>query len=440
MKRNTLILLLVAAALVVAVYFLEIRNPKPLGEEDTEKKSKPAFTFKREDIAAITITRPSENVTLETHDGKWVISQPLNAPADETAADSLARAVADSKIERTITASDEDKKTYGLTEPAVTLQVKLTSGEEHTIRLGVKDFSGLSAYAQFDQQNDVALVGSTLLTSADKSIDDLRDRSVIGVSQFDIRGLILNNEHGKLTLTKESGEWKVKTPFEGDADESEINSLVSEITAAKAEEFVADANPDLKKYGLEGAKISLTLQLQGNERVLTVGSEVDGSHYAKTSERSQVFKIDSALYDKLTIKPATLRSKDIIQVKQDEVTEIQITNPNCKVVAEKKEDKWVVKEPADKKDKDFSSWKVFSPLETKASDVLDAAPAAARAKLAKPAVTIQLTTRDGKTTTVKVSSADGDDAYVTVDGKSGVFKVGKSVLEQLSFKIADAVT
>ena len=440
MKRNTLILLLVAAALVVAVYFLEIRNAKPLGEEEPENKSKPAFTFKRENIASITVTRGSENVTLESHDGKWVISQPLNAPADETAADSIARAIADSKIERTITASDEDKKTYGLAEPAVTLQVKLTAGEEHTIKLGVKDFSGLSAYAQFDQQNEVALVGSSLLTNADKSLDDLRDKSVLGVSQFDIRGLVLNNGNGKLTLTKESGDWKVKTPFEGDADESEINSLITDVTTAKAEEFVADANPDPKKYGLDKPAITLTLQLQGNERVLTVGSEVEGNHYAKTSERSQVFKIDSALYDKLDIKPATLRSKNILQVKQDEVTEIRVTNPNCKVVAEKKEDKWVVKEPADKKDKEFSSWKVFSPLETKATDVLDAAPASARAKLAKPAVTIQLTTKDGKTTVVKVSSADGDDAYVTVDGKSGVFKVGKSVLEQLSFKVADAVT
>lgn len=440
MKRNTLILLVVAAALVVAVYFLEIKNAKPLGEEETETKSKPAFTFKREDIASITVTRAGENVTLESHDGKWVISQPLNATADETAADSIARAVADSKIERTITASDEDKKSYGLAEPAVTLQIKLAAGEEHTIKLGIKDFSGLSAYAQFDQQNEVALVGSSLLTSADKSLDDLRDKSVIGASQFDIRGLVLNNENGKLTLTKESGDWKVKTPFEGDGDESEINSLVSEITTAKAEEFVADANPDPKKYGLDQPKITLTLQLQGNERVLTVGSEVEGNHYAKTSERAQVFKIDSTLYDKLAIKPASLRSKTIVKVKQDEVTEIRVTNPNCKVVAEKKDDKWVIKEPADKKDKEFSSWRVFSPLETRATDVLDAAPASARAKLAKPAVTIQLTTKDGKNITVKVSSADGDDAYITVDGKSAVYKVGKSLLEQLSFKIAEAVT
>ena len=74
MKRNTLILLLLAAVIGVAVYYLEIKPGKPRDEKADE--SKPAFAFKREDISSISITRSGQTVTVEDTDGKWTINQP----------------------------------------------------------------------------------------------------------------------------------------------------------------------------------------------------------------------------------------------------------------------------------------------------------------------------------------------------------------------------
>src|SRR6185369_15268380 len=103
------------------------------------------------------------------------------------------------------------------------------------------------------------------------------------------------------------------------------------------------------------------------------------------------------------------------------------------LVAEKdKENKWIIKTPTDKKDKEARSGKVLDPLETKATEVLDAAPSSAAAKLAKPAVEVRLTDKNGKVTVVTVSSADGEDAYVKVKDRPGVYKVGKQTLEDLS--------
>jgi hypothetical protein len=174
---------------------------------------------------------------------------------------------------------------------------------------------------------------------------------------------------------------------------------------------------------------------------LTVGSEVDGDYYARTSERPQVFKIGSSLYERLNTKPAGLRSKQIVEVKEDEINQVQIKNPNLKMVVERNNDgDWVVKEPSEKKDKSFGSWRVFSPLESKAEEVIDAPSSAVRAKLARPAVELRLTTKDGKTTVVKVSEADGDAVYIAVEGRPSVYRVGKDFLERLSFKLDEAVT
>ena len=223
------------------------------------------------------------------------------------------------------------------------------------------------------------------------------------------------------------------------ADEAEVSSLLSEVSSAKASDFVAETDP--AKYGLDKPRITLTAKLNdGSQRVLSLSSKIDENYYARNSDRPQILKIDSALYEKLNVKLSKLRDKQIVKLNKDELTRIEIKNPNLTLVAEKdKDNKWIIKSPADKKDKEARSNKLLDPFETKATEVLDVAPSSAAAKLAKPAVEVRFTDKSGKITVVTISSADGDDAYVRVKDRAGVYKVGKQLLEDLSFKIADVV-
>jgi hypothetical protein len=436
MKRSTLILLLAAAALGAFVYFYEIKSGKPR-DENTDA-SKPAFTFKREDVSAITLTRGSQTITLENQDSKWIIKQPVNAAADQSAVDGLVNSLTDARVERNLTASADEIKSYGLNEPAVMLEIKLKNGQSHRVRLGNKDFSGLSVYGQLDEGKDVAILPVALLTGSDKSLDDLRDRAVFGISQYDISSLTLNNENGRIALAKQDGNWSLKSPVEAPADEGEVSSLLSDLSSAKAAEFVSETADDLAKYGLDKPEITLTAQLQGGgERVLAIGSKTEEQYFAKSSDRPNIFKVESSLYDKLNTKAVSLRDKQIIKLDKDALARVQIKNPNLTLVAEKdKDNKWIIKEPSDKKDQEAQSFKLFDPLENnKATEVLDKAPASVN--LSKPAVEVRLTSKDGKTTTLRISAADGDHAYVSVEGRAGVYKVSKQMVESLSFKAAD---
>src|ERR1041385_2484432 len=189
MKRNTLILLLLAAVIGVAVYFLEIKPGKPRDEKPDE--SKPAFDLKKDDIAAISITRSGEKVNIEDSGGKWMINQPLTAQANQSTVESLVSSLTSAKVERSLSPTAEEVKSYGLEDPAVTIDVKLKSGDTKTIKLGTKDFSGLSVYAQVGEAKDVSLVPATVLTNSDKSLNDLRDKTILGASQFDIKAMNL---------------------------------------------------------------------------------------------------------------------------------------------------------------------------------------------------------------------------------------------------------
>ena len=132
MKRNTLILLLIAAVAGAAVYFLEVKPGKPRDEEPETSRS--AFKFNREDITGISLVRGGQTVNLENQNNKWVITSPVNAAADEAALNSLVGDLVSARIERELSPSGDELKSYGLSEPAVKLEVKLKSGRDASRR------------------------------------------------------------------------------------------------------------------------------------------------------------------------------------------------------------------------------------------------------------------------------------------------------------------
>lgn len=440
MKKSTLILLLVAVAAGVAVYYLEYKPGKPRDEEKDE--TRPAFTFTREQISGITVTRGGQKLDFAPENNKWMIRQPVSAVADESAMNVLLGDLTGARIEREFAAGQGEMAGYGLTQPAVRIEIKLKDGKTHRIDLGSKDVIGSSAYAKLDGNANVAMVPATLLTSADKTLDEFRDRSVLGVTQYDLNNARFRSPSGAFELTKKGEEWFIKGATESPADEAEVSSVLGEITAAKAAVIVSETGEDAAKYGLDKPQITFTATLTaGGEKTLSVGAKTENQYYAKTSDRPQIYKIDQPLHDKLMTKLSALRSKNFVKLNRDELARIQIRNPNLTLAAENKgEGKWLVVEPAEKKDKEAFTFKLFDPLETKAVEVIESATGAIASKLAKPVVEVRLTGKDGKTTIIKVSAADGDNVYVRVDGKPEVYKVGKSLLESLSFKLDEAVS
>ncbi|MBO0857546.1 MAG: DUF4340 domain-containing protein [Chloracidobacterium sp.] len=438
MKRSTLILLLVAAVASAAIYFIEIRPGK--SRDEAPDKTTAAFKFNREEVASIKLIRGGQTINLENQNKKWVITQPISAAADESVMNSLIGDLVSARIDREFAASGGDLKQYGLSEPAVKLEIKLKSGQTHRVELGSRDEIGVSAYGKIDGSQKVAILPSSILNDSDKSLNDIRDRSVLGATQYELSSVKLANESGGFELEKKDSEWNIKSPVTGLADESSVTALLADITGAKATEIVSESVDDPAKYGLDKSKVSITARLNGGgERTVSIGSKVNDNYYAKVSDRPQLLKVDTLFYDKLNTKLASLRSKQIVKLNRDDLTKVYIKNSNLTLVAEKKDNKWMVIEPAEKKDKEASTFKIFTPLEAQATEVVDKPSAAISAKLAKPAVEVHLTDKSGKTTTIKISSADGDNAYVKVEGRPEIYKVEKSTLDGLNFKADEAV-
>lgn len=443
MKRSTLFLLLAAIVGGIVIYFLEIKPGTPRDDgiaKPAETASKDAVSFKREDIAAITLTRGGETISLESEGDKWLIKQPVAAKADDAALNSLIGDIVSARIEREFANPSADAlKEYGLATPAVKLEVRLKDGKTHQIELGGKDPLGSSAYARFDGAANAALIGGSLLTNADKPLKDWRDRSLLGASEYDLTSLKVTNENGSFELGKKESDWVITSPISADAEANEVSSLIGDLTSAKAAEIVSETADDLPKYGLDKPKISVSAKTTSGDRGIQVGAKTEEQYYAKVAGSTQILKIESALYDKLNVKLSALRSKQFIKLKREDLTRYELKNEHGKLVATAKDDKWIVVEPADKKDKEAQPFKLFTPFESRASEIVEKVTPAINAKFAKPAAELRLTDKGGKTTVIKMSQPDGEDIYIRIEGRPEIYKLGKTMLESFNFKIEDAI-
>jgi hypothetical protein len=304
MKRNTLIAVLIAAALGAYVYFYEMKSGTGRDEEET---SKPAFTFKSEDVAALNITSSNQTVALETDGKQWTITQPVKTAAEQMVVESLVSSIASATIDRSLVMTPGLQAGSGLAQPDVTVEVKLKNGTQHKLLLGRKDPTDAGVYAQIDQNPNVLLLPASLLTSAAKTLNDLR-------------------------------------------------------------------------------------------------------------------------------------TKELTKLTPSDVTSFTIKNQNLTFTAEKNsESKWLIKEPAARKDQEAETSKPFSLLTTSVTEVIDNPDDKIKALLAKPVVEASFNGAENKTARLFVSAADGDNIYLRVEGKTEVFKANKSLLESLNFKLTDVV-
>ncbi len=123
-------MLVILLALGGYVYFVEVPHEKKAAEE------KKLLTLDKEAVSELTLTYPNRTLTLKKTDaGKWRITQPIEADADETTVKNLINAIADAEVKRTLDEAPQDLAVYGLTTPVVKAKLVLKDGKSFPLDL-----------------------------------------------------------------------------------------------------------------------------------------------------------------------------------------------------------------------------------------------------------------------------------------------------------------
>jgi hypothetical protein len=160
-RTSTVVYIVLLLALVGAYFYLKNRDQNAETEPTAESSAEvtQAYLFPAEDGTPTSIrieskTRGTVEVARDA-DNAWALTEPVEAKADQAAAEAAASQVTAMRILDTV--PDVDPKIVGLEVPEYVLTIKFTSGGERTVDVGVITPTESGYYVR-DGEGEVVIV------------------------------------------------------------------------------------------------------------------------------------------------------------------------------------------------------------------------------------------------------------------------------------------
>jgi hypothetical protein len=450
--RNTLVLLLVLAALGAYVYWVELPHEKRQAEQ------KRLLVFDKDKVETITLTYPDHTITLErTGDRHWRITKPLEADADDTSVGNLLTAIGDAQITRTLEGVADKLASYGLKPPQAVVTLGLAGGGTvPPLEVGKKTQVGFSAYARKDDEAAVLITGGALEAGLKKDVKDLRDKTVITFDEAQVRKLVLAKPNETVTVERqgEGDTWRITSPATYPADASEVRALLASLRGIRAEDFVSDdPSPPLQTYGLDQPRLTVHVFVgkDAAEKTLLVGTLHEEANkktvYVKRAERPTVYGVAEYAVKNIDKDVGTLRDKTVLAFDTGKAAKLVVTRKDgAGFTLVKREGTWHLETPGAGTERAPAISRFVEDAATlKGGDVVAEHAADLSAYgLAAPDLTIAVSDQSGAPmgTLLAARAAappkGGEaQAYATAGGSGVVFGVKPYVLERIDKKAAD---
>lgn len=310
-RLKTLILAVLLIALGGYVYFFEL-------SKGDKGKSEKLLDFKQDEAAAIDLTYPNRAIQIQKDpSGKWKLTQPMRADADDATVGSLLAALAASDLKRTLEKKPgaADLKSFGLEPPAIKVSITLKNGLTlPTFAVGAKTPLGDSAYVRRGSDPTVYLTDGSIVLALEKQPNDLRDKTIVTFPAQQATKVEIQMPPGQaLVLVKgEKEQWTLEAPVKRNAGADAVSEYLAALTRLRVKTFADDQPTDLKKYGLDrpALKISIDGKDGKNLAALQVGGKSADGYYARAEGSPAVYTIDEIFYPMLRKQPADFAAEE----------------------------------------------------------------------------------------------------------------------------------
>jgi hypothetical protein len=161
--RTTGILLVVFVLLAGYVFLVEMKKQPAATPVD---KSTWILTLASDDVQKLMVTDAGQTMTLARDAGEWYIGDVGGELADAGRVGMVVDSLVDLRAARVLTQTSESLAAFGLENPAMTVVVVLSGGQE-TLWIGAKNPQGSQYYVQRKGQTPIYLVYAS-------TVDDLK--------------------------------------------------------------------------------------------------------------------------------------------------------------------------------------------------------------------------------------------------------------------------
>ncbi len=306
-KRN--LLLLLAAVVLCGGLYLGLRwyNDRP--QSPAEETA--ALAGEMGEIVSLRYSNAEGELSFQKKDGVWRWEGDADYPLDTSKVESTAQVIASLTPMRTLDVQQMDSlEAYGLAEPSCTAQITDENGKTFSLSLGGSVSS--SYYLQRQGDSTVYVVGSTLSSHLEETIEDLfLLDSIPSLTEHNLRSLCIS---GRVTVnltptateqTDDSGnETTVVTWDCQGTDVTENQRIKDLLSQLKSLSFTGSldysgSSDATQRYGLDAPLLIITAVYQDEDAqpitlTLTVGrQQEDGSYAVRMGDSHQINRLSA---------------------------------------------------------------------------------------------------------------------------------------------------
>lgn len=313
--RSTGILLGVALALGAGIWLSNRHETQTLEATEQAKRLFGALEPTQIEWIGLT-TSDGRPVRLARREGAWRVVEPIDFPADATAADAIATALATLSSE-TVLEDPQPLSVYGLGDEARILRFG-AAGQEHELRIGKPTPVGANQYAVTGvlEGASVYTVATFKTSSFDKALDDLRERRPLRFERGDVARIDIEWTDGGIVVERRDDVWRMSAPIDDEADEDAIETLLSDLVFLRADGFI-DEPPAAAEVGLDdpGYRVVLTGRAEDGEEPprweLAIGHRIDDETRVAKAAEAALYAIPEPSFEKLPKRVDAFRFKQL---------------------------------------------------------------------------------------------------------------------------------
>ncbi len=284
--------------------------------------------------------QPSEfKVSRDESSQKWSIVSPISYLADSEGVERLLKLLDEAKSERTFDRGNRVLGEFGLEPPQLTYELKLKTGKIQKLSIGGKTPTGFSSYAMLNDDPRVFLISQYIFTAANKTLTDLRDRS-LGIPVEATRIEVKFSKSLDIVLDKSKGNWEVlsDTPLVG--DEGEITKWLGSWTSLRVLDFIDNPGSELRKALTtlgKGSNEIAKIKFQSKEGVRELLIIENNDKYFTQLNQDTFVELDKSAVDSLKKEPKFFENRSLFSFASTDVSRVELDG----VVFERAKGDWI---------------------------------------------------------------------------------------------------
>ena len=338
-SRTTLVLVLMALVLggLVALDYYRGTSTR-----DLAAKSKRVLDFQSKDITGLKIDLTNQVYTLERLGDQWQMKQPLNVRANYSTISSILDELEFAERNRVITGKELTgltPKDFGLENPRARLTLQNKKGSM-ILLIGSETPTKDAVYAQLQGKKDVLVAPKSIYERVDRTLDDLRDRTVIdfqaaSATRIEIKSTDRVIELSKSAITTNAEpRWVLTRPLAARADQRKVSELLADLSGLRVTDFVSESPRDVPTYLLDEPEREVTVWTGESGKTLQIGrtSTNDPSKvYAKLKSADSIYTVPTAAVQKFAIQANDLRDAQVLAFSESDVHGIEVLHGTDKI-------------------------------------------------------------------------------------------------------------